>query len=519
MEEGDFSGSSVRSELTDGQNTTTTTETHTTSELQPKPLVLRLLEAQNGDEAEVDVEEGQEEDNEGSKTHKSHEASASLRSRNSSDPRKASDPPQSRKASDPPESRKASDPPESRKASDSLRSLKSSELLQSLESQEDGKDDLFPNAVITTSPSLMARYIPRLQLTSLRAHPVTRDLVKKCEKEFKILQDRKSNGELQIGRLFWGNQDPIRPVSEAALKATLTKRIEDLAQPRLVSRHYVPNRVAFSPSCLFNVSSLIIIQQAYEIWSLYIALAVLEFALSTKLTSNSEIHAPPPSERTKAQYYYSCGRESVIWEISPPALFTRPSKRIQKLAKPNRFKTQCLLNREKIPGTVRFSDPSPRILRLSIAKGTDPNYIPPKNIETKISFSTLSAVATPRIVDLAHPRIKIEGLCYERERSELPIRPVAPAALLANPSERTIFLAKSKRVHEDYQPVRDARWPVSYAATHSQVSDRIQELANPHTRGPSHVVYYDPDVFKVKPSALRAHCSSRIKELAEPIVR
>ncbi|XP_052055414.1 testicular haploid expressed gene protein-like [Apodemus sylvaticus] len=465
MEEGDVSGSSVRSELTDGQNTTTTTETRTTSELQPKPLVLRLLEVQNGEEAEVDGEEGQEEDNEGSKTHKSHEASASLRSRNSSDPRKASDSLQSRKASDPPQSRKASDPPESRKASDSLRSLKSSELVQSSESREGGKDDLFPNAVITTSPSLMARYIPRLQLASLRAHPVTRDLVKKCFYSRKRVQDL-ARPKKQWGtpdrRLFWGNQDPIRPVSEAALKATLTKRIEDLAQPRLVSRHYVPNR---------------------------------------------------------AQYYYSCGRESVIWEISPPALFTRPSKRIQKLAKPNRFKTQCLLTREKIPGTVRFSDPSPRILRLSIAKGTDPNYIPPKNIETKISFSTLSAVATPRIVDLAHPRIKIEGLCYERERSELPIRPVAPAALVANPSERTIFLAKSKRVHEDYQPVRDARWPVSYAATHSQVSDRIQELANPHTRGPSHVVYYDPDVFKVKPSALKAHCSSRIKELAEPIVR
>ncbi|XP_034364592.1 sperm microtubule associated protein 2-like isoform X1 [Arvicanthis niloticus] len=455
MEEGDFSGSSVRSEVTDGRNTTTTIETRTTSELQPKPLVLRLLEVQNGDEAKAVGEEGQEENKEASKTHKSHEASASFKSHNSSDARKVKDPPQPRKANDPLESRKASD----------FLSPKDSELFQSSESEEDGKDDLFPNAVITTSPSLLARYLPRLQLASLRAHPVTRDLVKKCFYSRKRVQDL-SRPKKQWGtpdrRLFWGNQDPIRPVSEAALKAPLSKRIEDLAQPRLVSRHYVPNR---------------------------------------------------------AQYYYSCGRESVIWEISPPALFTRPSKRIQKLAKPNRFKMQYLPNRENLPGTLHFSDPSPRILRLSIAKGTDPNYIPPKTIETKISFSTLSAVASPRIVDLAHPRIKIEGLCYERERSELPIRPVAPAALVANPSERTIFLAKSKPVHEDYQPVRDARWPVSYAATHSQVSDRIQELANPHIRSPAHLVYYDPDVFKVKPSALKAQCSSRIKELAEPIVR
>ncbi|KAL6093010.1 hypothetical protein STEG23_012383, partial [Scotinomys teguina] len=91
-----------------------------------------------------------------------------------------------------------------------------------------------------------------------------------------------------VQKLFWGNQNPIRRISENAFKAQLTKRLEDLARPKLVSRHYVPNR---------------------------------------------------------AQYYYSCGRQSVIWEIPPPALFNRPSKRIQKLAKPNRFKTQCLLNR------------------------------------------------------------------------------------------------------------------------------------------------------------------------------
>ncbi|XP_006250908.1 sperm microtubule associated protein 2-like isoform X1 [Rattus norvegicus] len=408
MEEGDFSGSEP-SEVTDGQNTNTTmtTETHTTTEHQPKPLVVRLLEVHNCDEDEEDEEEEQEEDHEAPKTHKSHEASVSFKSVNSSDSPKASDLPLSCKASDFLGSSKASDPSESFKA------------LQSSESQEDVKDDLFSNAVIRTSPSLMTGYPPQLQLTSLRAHPATRDLVKKCFYSRKRVQDL-SRPKKQWGtpdrRLFWGNQEPIRPVSEAALKAPSSKRIEDLAQPRLVSRHYVPNR-------------------------------------------------------------------------------------------------------ENLPGTLRYSDPSPRILRLSIAKGTDPNYIPPKTIQTKISFSTLSAVASPRIVDLAHPRIKIEGLCYERERSELPIRPVAPAALLANPSERTIFLAKSKRVHEDYLPVRDARWPISYAATHPQVSERIQELANPHTRSPTHVVYYDPDVFKVKPSALKAHCSNRVKELAEPIVR
>ncbi|CAH6887634.1 Thegl [Phodopus roborovskii] len=507
MEEGDFLGSPVLSGVTGGQDTT---ETHTNSELHPKPLVLRLLEVKNelgSEEVKGDEEEErQEEDNEyevfaesskHSKTHKSHEASTSSKSRKGSESlqsRKSSDPPQSRStsyplqsrsSSDPPQSRKTSDPPQSRKTSDSLQphkgndspqsrkgsepfhARKGGEPLQSLQVHADERADLLPNAVITTSPSLMARYIPHLQMASLSAYPVSCDYVRKCFFSRKRIEDL-SRPKKQWGtpdrRLFWGNQDPIRPVSEAALKAQLTRRLEDLAQPKLVSRHYVPNR---------------------------------------------------------AQYYYSCGRESVIWEIPPPALFTRPSKRIQKLAKPNRFKTQFLLhsNDNLAPEAVRFSDPSPRILQLSVAKGTDPSYVPPKSIETKISFSTLSAVASPRIVDLAHPRIKIEGLCYERVKSELPIRPVAPAALLAKPTARTITLAKSKPVHVDYLPARDARWPVSYAAAHSQVSSRVQELANPPTRASVHIVYYDPDVFKVKPSALKAQCSPRVKELAEPIVR
>lgn len=157
MEEGNFSGSEP-SEVTDGQNTNTTmtTETHTTTEHQPKPLVVRLLEVHNCDEDEEDEEEEEEEDHEAPKTHKSHEASVSFKSVSSSDSPKASDLPLSCKASDFLGSSKASDPPGSFKA------------LQSSESQEDVKDDLFSNAVIRTSPSLMTEYPPQLQLTSQR---------------------------------------------------------------------------------------------------------------------------------------------------------------------------------------------------------------------------------------------------------------------------------------------------------------------------------------------------------------
>ena len=51
------------------------------------------------------------------------------------------------------------------------------------------------------------------------------------------------------------------------------------------------------------------------------------------------------STTCRVQYYYSCGRESVIWDIPSPVLLKKPSKRIQKLAQPNRFKIMHLTNR------------------------------------------------------------------------------------------------------------------------------------------------------------------------------
>ncbi|XP_023566779.1 testicular haploid expressed gene protein-like [Octodon degus] len=325
---------------------------------------------------------------------------------------------------------------------------------------------LLPSTAAVIHPSLIARCPPGLQLSVLSADPDSYKFIRRCFFSRKRMQDL-SRPKRQWGtperRLFWGNQDPICPVSESSLSARLSKRLNNLAQPKKVSHHYIPNR---------------------------------------------------------DQFYYSCGRESVIWKIPPLALFSQPSTRIQRLAQPNRFKRQHQQNSDHLARrTLHYSDPSPRILRLSIAKGTDPNYVPPRSIETRISTTTLSAVATPRIIDLAHPRIKLEGLCYERERSEMPIRPVTPAALCATPSRRITALAQSKPLHEDYLPARDARWPVSYAATHSKASPRIQELANPSSRGPMHIVYYDPDVFKVKPAALKAQCSARVQKLAEPLER
>ncbi|XP_011816650.1 PREDICTED: testicular haploid expressed gene protein-like [Colobus angolensis palliatus] len=455
MENQEFLGSSAPSEVTDGQ---VSTEISTCSEVFQKPIVLRILDTHSelGESEDPEKHESpeepeevreQDESEECDEPHESYEPYAPHEPRDSYAPYELHEhhaAPKVRKAGEPRQLRQAREPRKPRKP------------------REAKETELIPSAAVMISPSLITRAPPRPQLSFLGANPVSCDFVRKCNPFFFyhficMFLNRK---------LFWGNQDPIRPVSQGALKAQLTKRLENLAQPKEVSCLYVPNR---------------------------------------------------------AQYYYSCGRESIIWEITPPALFRQPSKRIQRLSQPSGFKRQCLLNRPFSDNSARdslqISDPSPRILQLSVAKGTDPNYHPSKKMQTKISLSTLSAIATPRIVDLAHPRIKLEGLCYERQRSELPIRPVTPAAMLAKPSPRTIALAKSKSVHQDYLPDRDAHWPVSYAATHSKASPRIQELANPNKRAPVHIVYYDPDVFKTKPAALKARCSQRIRELSQPLTR
>uniref|UniRef100_A0A4W2FA29 Sperm microtubule associated protein 2 like n=1 Tax=Bos indicus x Bos taurus TaxID=30522 RepID=A0A4W2FA29_BOBOX len=450
MESQEFSGPFG---LSDGHHTA---ETSARSEALQKPLV-RIFDM--NEQLEESEEAGFSEESEEIPNHpKAYELYQSYESHKPLKPHAPYEPHAPREVRKPREPRKPRGPPVPREPH------KSQEI------------ELLPRAGVMVSPSLLMRLPPRIPPSSLsgRCWGLSGALSnptpsrpggsngKVClsfsRKRIQDLSRPKKQWRAPDRKLFWGNQDPIRPVSRNALKAQMTQRLENLAQSKEVSHRYVPNRV---------------------------------------------------------QYYYSCGRESVIWEIPSPALFCQPSKRIQKLAQPNRSKRGDYL----IRGSLQFSDPSPRILRLSMAKATNPNYVPPKSIETKILSSALTAIAAPRIVDLAHPRIKIEGLCFERERSEKPIRPISHAALLAHPSPRILALAKAKPLHKDYLPPRNALWPVSYAAIHSKISPRIQELANPNTRTPVHIVYYDPEVFKVKPAALKTQCSPRIQELAEPITR
>ncbi|XP_007944425.1 testicular haploid expressed gene protein-like [Orycteropus afer afer] len=447
MEHPDYS---ILSEVTSGNDTT---DVSAASEAHQAPLALRFLDVldEPGETEEPELAELAEQSEEpgGSEVHGVSEESEEQGQLDESE-----------KLEEPTEWDKA---PEAHKPPDAYELRKPRKPRKINENLELGDAKLLSPLAVTISPSLVVKSQPQVQLSST-CDPVCGKFVRKWKIIQNLARPKKKWGTPER-KLYWGNQDPIRPISQSALKARLTKRLESLAQHKKVSHRYVPNR---------------------------------------------------------SLYYYSCGRESVIWEIPSPVLFSQPSKRIHQLAQPKRHEDDDLRNRPfsgNIRDSFKIPDASPRILRLSIAKGTDPNYLPPKISDTRISISVLSAVATPRIVDLAHPRIKLEGLCYEREKSEMPIRPVSIAAMQAKASPRITTLAKNKSVHQDYVPVRDVSWPVSHAAIHCKVSSRIQELANPSSRSPVCIVYYDPDVFKVKPAAMNAQCSPRIRALAEPIKR
>uniref|UniRef100_A0A2K6F5P1 Sperm microtubule associated protein 2 like n=1 Tax=Propithecus coquereli TaxID=379532 RepID=A0A2K6F5P1_PROCO len=426
MESQELSGSSPLTEVTDGQETT---DVSASPEVLHRPLVLKLLNVHEPRESEEEFEKPEE------------GRDGSVKPRKSSGPYEPHEP--HRHYDDPYEPHEPRAPQDPQDPYAPYEPHEPRARPKPRKSREADEAQLPPGAAGMICPSLIARAPPRRQRSPRRG---------RCSPTVNFLY---FIFMLLNRKLFWGNQDPIRPVSQGALKAQLTQRLEDLAQHKKVSCLYVPNRLV----CM-----------CYQV------------TLSGVLRENEH--------RTQSFYL----------NFMFPCAYRPFSDYLAR-------------------ASLQIADPSPRILRLSIAKSTDPNYLPPKNIETKISISTLTAVATPRIVDLAHPRRKIEGLCYERQKSEMPIRPVAPAALQATAGPRTVALAEAKPLHQDYLPGRDAYWPVSHAATHSKVSPRIEELANPSARSPGHIVYYDPEVFNVKPAALKARCSQRVRELSEPLIR
>ncbi|XP_009949179.1 PREDICTED: testicular haploid expressed gene protein, partial [Leptosomus discolor] len=243
------------------------------------------------------------------------------------------------------------------------------------------------------------------------------------------------------------------------------------------------------------------------------------------------------------------GNQETIWTLSQGALTARPSPRTEALAKPKQDfgKHQCrsvmcfpsdrllkLSEPKKYqaaylqqrphqspewpvsPAALRYKA-SPRILELAQPKVLHPEFLPAREVPTRVTNVAALARASSRLQRLAEPRVRKVTHCYEHGFPESVIRPVSKWALEAIASPRTLELARAKRLHPDCVPLRDAEWPVTKAAKHAVVTPRLVELARPCTRIPMRLAQFNPEAFTVKEAAKKASCSARIQDLARPI--
>ena len=172
-----------------------------------------------------------------------------------------------------------------------------------------------------------------------------------------------------------------------------------------------------------------------------------------------------------------------------------------------------------------------------------------------VSNAAKSAVASTKIESLAQPKplhrdYRVEKSvysvvseaakrCQPSERTdflaraktynELPIKPnsrwdwgewdsdIPEAAKRAEASERLSTLSRPKSLHSRYQECRPASWTVPEHAKKTLPSLRIQKLARP--RSSKHQEDYNPNWFKVSPSAKVAHTNPRLTELCVPLPR
>ncbi|XP_013924277.1 PREDICTED: testicular haploid expressed gene protein-like [Thamnophis sirtalis] len=268
-------------------------------------------------------------------------------------------------------------------------------------------------------------------------------------------------------KLIWGNQDPIWPVSPNTLLRQPSARILSLARPR-------------------------------------------------------EVVEKPKS---RSLFWYSCGQISEIWKRSSAVYSALPSKRLLKLAEPRPISATYLKLRPRISPVWPISSStlsckaSHRILILAQARGIHPNFKFPEQTEREISKAARRAEATPRLQQLAHPVVRKQLQFYENTCMEAPIRQIPLTTLQAVPSPRLLELARPKTIPSESAIDRSPEWPVSAAAKQAVASPRLMELSHPANRAPTNLVQFNPDAFIVKESAKRAFCTERVKTLAQPITR
>ncbi|XP_055968951.1 sperm microtubule associated protein 2 [Sorex fumeus] len=179
-------------------------------------------------------------------------------------------------------------------------------------------------------------------------------------------------------------------------------------------------------------------------------------------------------KRFYSDYYSNC-RKSAIWPVSRPALQYRASCRLRELATPrvrNNIWSINMCQVSKVSKAAQMAIPSPRIIRLSkprtpatlldewnpmpkpkpyvsnynrllhlaTPKALPDKCVPDRDPRWVIPDVTKKAVASPRLLSLAQPKVR-KDLNTSRDPYQ-----VSPASLLAQATPRLTELATPKSI-------------------------------------------------------------------------
>ncbi|XP_071947973.1 sperm microtubule associated protein 2-like [Antedon mediterranea] len=281
----------------------------------------------------------------------------------------------------------------------------------------------------------------------------------------------KSNWLTSVGpKLVWGNQEMMWPLSNGALNAEPTVRLSQLSTPKKDFRN--------------------------------------------------------PGDGKKHIHVYSCGRNSVILEVSPLAMRSNGSKRLTNLSqfkklpvayREDRAKHAFSCGRESpiwsVSNAARQAAEKEHLEMLARSKTPHRDYLPAREIETTVGAAAKRAVASARLETLANPKARSQGPFRDS------IWPVSSSVMKASISPRQLELSKPKSLVDGYLPARSIAWEVKRSAKRAIATSRTTELARPIMRDTMHHLQFNPDAFVVSEAAKRGRCPPRIEELANPIQR
>ncbi|KAM7000520.1 sperm microtubule associated protein 2-like [Tautogolabrus adspersus] len=212
-------------------------------------------------------------------------------------------------------------------------------------------------------------------------------------------------------KLSWGNQEPIWPVSSAALGAAPSARIQYLARHKRDFSAREDHRRKEEEASFFRKT-----QRPSSRASQYEHIVRLS---TPKTRSCRTQEARPP-------HTPHCEENCPIWHIEP------------------RVKTAVI---------------TLRLLQLSNPKLNHPDFQSNReSVQSTVSFASKNADISQRLAQLSLPRLKESNICSKLRRPEESIWTVSRAAKKATASAQIEMLATPKQLSKDYIAPREPVW-------------------------------------------------------------